>query len=428
MSKRKRMISMVMSAAMAAGLLAGCAGNTPVAETEASAAAAGEKEIYMFVSCPENADAIANAIEEYKKVAPNITINYETTQSDYPTLLKAKMNSGDTPDIFASTGGQEMKAYAEYSYDLSGQPLASSLTDSAKATMTYEDKLLGIPVISNAFGMMYNQELFDQAGISAMPATFTELEAACEKLSAAGIQPFTNGYKEWWVYKYVFQNFIDVASEGDPEALVQSFIDGTAKVSDYPVLAENYFDYVDLTVKYGDAKPLETDLNAEITAFSTGKAAMMTGIGAPMEPSVKAISPEMKISFCGYQVDENPEHFFIVAGAEQAYRVNKDSKVLNETLDFLNWLYCDYGKTWFPEVMNAIPPIGDTPLPNTDVAAALTSFMETREPGVPSAVYSLDSFHQKFGEIMQSYVAGSKTREEAVKEIEQQWTELGAIE
>ena len=78
--------------------------------------------------------------------------------------------------------------------------------------MTYEDKLLGIPVISNAFGMMYNQELFDQAGISAMPATFTELEAACEKLSAAGIQPFTNGYKEWWVYKYVFQNFIDVAS------------------------------------------------------------------------------------------------------------------------------------------------------------------------------------------------------------------------
>ena len=58
-----------------------------------------------------------------------------------------------------------------------------------------------IHILSNAFGMMYNQELFDQAGISAMPATFTELEAACEKLAAAGIQPFTNGYKEWWVYK-----------------------------------------------------------------------------------------------------------------------------------------------------------------------------------------------------------------------------------
>lgn len=424
---RKSMVLVMTSLALTVGLIAGC-GAAPSQPSESpKSVTAEEKEIYMFVSCPENADAIAVAIEEYKKVAPHITINYETTQSDYPTLLKAKMNSGDTPDIFASTGGQEIRAYADYSYDLTGEPLASSLTDAAKATMTNEDKLLGIPVISNAFGMMYNQELFDQVGIEAMPATFSELEAACETLNAAGIQPFTNGYKEWWVYKYVFQNFVDVANPEDPAGLIQSFIDGTAKLSDYPVLAEDYFNYVDLTVKYGDAKPLETDLNAEITAFSTGKAAMMTGIGAPMEPNVRAISPDMKISFCGYQVNEDPNNFFITAGAEQAYRVNKDSKVLPETLDFLNWLYCDYGKTWFPEVMNAIPPIKDTPSPKTDVAAALSEFTQNHEPGVPSAVYSLDSFHQKFGEIMQSYIAGSVTREDAIQEIEQQWKELGAM-
>ena len=52
MNKRKRMISMVMSAAMTAGLLAGCAGNAPLSETGAFAAAAEEKVIYMFVSCP----------------------------------------------------------------------------------------------------------------------------------------------------------------------------------------------------------------------------------------------------------------------------------------------------------------------------------------------------------------------------------------
>lgn len=422
---KKRITKVLTCVSLLASMLVGC-GSAPSSQADSTTVGADEKEIYMFVSCPENADAIAVAIEEYKKVAPNITINYETTQSDYPTLLKAKMNSGDTPDIFASTGGQEISAYADYSYDLSGEALASALTDSAKATMMYEDKLHGIPVISNAFGMMYNQELFTQAGITQMPATFSELEAVCEKLSAAGIQPFTNGYKEWWVYKYMFQNFIDAASD-DPAALVSSFIEGTAKLSDYPELAEDYFNYVDLTVKYGDTKPLETDLNAEITSFATGKAAMMTGIGAPMEPSVKAISPDMRISFCGYQVNEDPNNFFIAAGAEQAYRVNKDSEVLKETLDFLNWLYCDYGKTWFPEVMNAIPPIKDTPSPKTDVAAELAVFTEKNEPGVPSAVYSLDSFHQKFGEIMQGYVAGTVTREDAIKDIELQWKELGAM-
>lgn len=424
---KKKMFLMVIGLVLTVSLLAGCKEKPDTGGIDSGTAAAEQKEIYMFVSSPENADAIAVAIEEYKKVAPNVIINYETTQSDYPTLLKAKMNSDSMPDIFSSTGGQEIEAYAEYSYDLSEQPIAQFLTDGSKATMTYEGRLLGIPVISNAFGMMYNQELFDQVGISAMPSTFSELEEACAKLSEAGIQPFTNGYKEWWVYKYVFQNFIDAANPEDPAALVQSFIDGTAKLSDYPVLAEDYFNFVDLTVKYGDKKPLETDLNAEITAFSTGKAAMMTGTGAPMEPGVKAVSPEMKIGFCGYQVNDDPNNFFITVGAEQAYRVNKDSKVLQETLDFLNWLYGDYGKTWFPEVMNAIPPIKDASYPETDIAAAVNELSQTSEPGVPSAVYSLDSFHQKFGEIMQSYVAGDITREAAIKDIEQQWIALGAM-
>lgn len=425
----KRMVAVMSCIGLAASVLAGCQSREADAGGASSQSAAQEeKEIYMFVSCPENADAIADAIEQYKEVAPNITINYETTQSDYPTLLKTKINSGDMPDIFASTGGQEIRAYAQYSYDLSEEPLAEALTDAAKATMTYEDQLLGIPVIANAFGMMYNPELFAQAGITEAPETLSELEEACGKLEAAGVQPFTNGFKEWWVYKYVFQSFIDAAAPEDPEGLVQSFIEGSAKLSDYPVLAENYFDLVDLMVKYGDQKPLETDLNAEISAFALGEAAMMTGTGAPMEASVRAISPDMEIGFCGYPVDEDPEHTFLVAGAEQAYRVNKDSEVLQETLDFLNWLYCDYGKTWFPEVMNSIPPIKDTESPDTDVAAALTEFEQTREPGVPSAVYSLDSFHQKFGEIMQNYVAGTIDRGEAVTQIEEQWVQLGQIE
>lgn len=423
---KKRIVSLLLCAGMSVSMLAGCSGGG--SGTDESASSKEEKEIYMFVSCPENADAVETAIEEYKKVAPNVTINYETTQSDYPTLLKAKINSGDMPDIFASTGGQEIKAYAEYSYDLSEEPLASALTDAAKATMTYEDKLLGIPVISNAFGMMYNPELFAQAGITEVPDTYSELKEACEKLETAGIQPFTNGFKEWWVYKYVFQNFIDAVAPEDPEGLVQSFIDGTAKMSDYPILSQNYFNLVDLMTEYGDEKLLETDLNAEISAFAMGEAAMMTGTGAPMEASIRAISPDMEIGFCGYPVDDNPDNTFIVAGAEQAYRVNKDSEVLQETLDFLNWLYCDYGKTWFPEVMNSIAPIKDTEYPDTDVASALQEFEESKVPGIPSAVYSLDSFNQKFGEIMQNYVAGSIEREEAISQIEEQWIQLGDSE
>src|SRR5271169_5580464 len=74
-------------------------------------ATAAPKEIRMFISQPEYADAINKLIAEYKKVAPDVTINYETTQSDYPTLLKARLNSGRAPDIFGSTSGKEIAVY-----------------------------------------------------------------------------------------------------------------------------------------------------------------------------------------------------------------------------------------------------------------------------------------------------------------------------
>ena len=77
------------------------------------------KEISIFISMPEYADAIRELINEYKKVKPDVVIHYETTQSDYPTLLKVKLNSGDLPDIFASTTGKEIELYKEYSLDLS---------------------------------------------------------------------------------------------------------------------------------------------------------------------------------------------------------------------------------------------------------------------------------------------------------------------
>ena len=142
---KKKLLSVLLCTAMLTTVLAGCGsgndgGSAPAPEApaadesadasaaEAPAASSDEPaEIYMFISSPEYADAINTLIEEYKNVAPNVTINYETTQNDYPTLLKAKLNSGEVPDIFSSTSGKEIDVYKEYSFDLSGQAWGRSL-------------------------------------------------------------------------------------------------------------------------------------------------------------------------------------------------------------------------------------------------------------------------------------------------------------
>lgn len=208
---KKKFLSAILCAAMGVTMLAGCGssgGNGGDSSQSASAKSDDSGEIYMFISQPEYADAIGELIDEYKKVAPNVTINYETTQNDYPTLLKAKLNSGETPDIFSSTSGKEIDTYKEYSYDLTGQPLTETMLDSVAATMQSPSDgngCYGVAIKGNYFGIVYNKDIFEECGITEFPSTVSAMKDACEKISAKGYQPFTTGFNEWWVFKHIRQ-------------------------------------------------------------------------------------------------------------------------------------------------------------------------------------------------------------------------------
>jgi raffinose/stachyose/melibiose transport system substrate-binding protein len=180
------------------------------------ASAEQSAEINMFISQPEYADQVRALIDAYKEVAPSVTINYETTQNDYPTLLKTKINAGECPDIFSTTSGKEIGVYLDYSYNFADQPAAAAMQDSVKAVMMSGDEVHGFALKSNYFGIVYNKKIFDEVGITEFPSTVEAMKAACEKLSAAGYQPFSTGFAEWWVYKHVFQHFLDAASD-NPE-------------------------------------------------------------------------------------------------------------------------------------------------------------------------------------------------------------------
>lgn len=184
------------------------------------------------------------------------------------------------------------------------------------------------------------------------------------KISAKGYQPFTTGFNEWWVFKHIWQHFLDAAAKDaglSTSDLIAKFEKGEAKVSDYPELYNNYFDFIDLAVKYGDEKPLETALDGEESAFGTGKAAMVLGQGAWIEADCLSINPDLNIGFNGYPVTEDASQCQVISGSDQALHVNKDSKVLQQTLDFLNWWYTsDYGKSWFTDVAGVVPPVEST--------------------------------------------------------------------
>lgn len=445
---KKKLLGLLLCGTMAVSMLTGCAsktGETATKETTNEVATeekvAGEEakaetensdepvEISMFISSPEYADAVNALIEAYKEVKPNVTINYETTQNDYPTLLKAKLNSGECPDIFSSTSGKEIGVYLDYSQNLADQPLADAMSDSVKSVMKSGDEVHGLSIKGNLFGVVYNKDIFSEVGISEFPQTLSELQAACEKISAAGYTPFSTGFAEWWVFKHTFQPFLTAAQPDDVEGLVKDFAAGNVKMKDYPEIYDGFFDFIDLVVKYGDAKPLETDLSGELAALASGKVAMISGQGAWVEADVLKINPDIKIGFDGYPVSEDAAACKVIAGSDQALRIYKDSEVLDEVLEFCNWWYTsDYGKSWFVDVAGVIPPIDDAKVPEFEIIKQGNAHIEEEGAGTLAIVYSTDSFHQAFGEIMQSYVAGTLDKDGACEAIEAKWVELEGAE
>ena len=458
---KKKLLSVLLCTAMMTTVLAGCgsggdAGSAPAAEpaaqepaaeapaaeepaaeapaAEAPAAEAGsseEAEIYMFISSPEYADAINTLIDEYKTVAPNVTINYETTQNDYPTLLKAKLNSGEVPDIFSSTSGKEIDVYKEYSFDLSGQALETTMQPAVASMMASPEDgsgLYGIAIKGNYFGMIYNKAIFEECGIAEFPQTVSEMEAACEKISAAGYKPFTTVFNEWWVFKHVWQHFLDAAAANagmSSAELVAKFEKGEAKVSDYPELYNNFFSFIDLAVKYGDDKPLETALDGELSAFGTGKAAMVLGQGAWVEADLLAIDPDLQIGFNGYPVTDDAAQCQVIAGSDQALRISADSDALQATLDFVNWWYTsDYGKAWFTDVAGVVPPVVSDVESTFEVVKQGDALSASKGAADLSICYSTDSWHQTFGEIMQSYISGAADKDASCAQIEEQWAAI----
>lgn len=381
-------------------------------------------EINMFIPSPEYADAVNELIAAYKEVAPNVTINYETTQNDYPTLLKSRINAGTTPDIFGTTSGKEIADYAEYSYNFAGSPAAEAMDPAVAAMMVYGDgEIHGFALKGNYFGMLYNKAIFEEVGLE-FPKTLDEFEAACEKLAEAGYQPVTTGFAEWWVFKHVMQHFLDAATD-DPAALVAAFQAGEAHFKDYPVLYDNFFRFIDLCVKYGGNKPLETDLAGEVSAFGTGKAAMVTGQGPWVEADVLAIDDAMQIGFAGYPVTDDPTQSQVIAGSDQALRINKDSANLDAVMDFVNWWYTsDYGKDWFCDVAGVIPPITGAKMADMQIIAQGSELAAADGAAALSICYSSDSFNQAMGEAIQAYIGGSLDKDACCAQIEAKWVEL----
>ena len=106
------------------------------------------------------------------------------------------------PDVYMTLGGAKTKDMVD-----AGQvmDISDKISDTVKKQMSsslesvsYDGKVYAVPVTVQPGGIWYSKDLFKQAGIDAVPTTFSELKTDVQKLRSAGIDPIALGGKDAW--------------------------------------------------------------------------------------------------------------------------------------------------------------------------------------------------------------------------------------
>ncbi|WP_227937167.1 ABC transporter substrate-binding protein [Alkalihalobacillus deserti] len=339
--------------------------------------------------------------------------------------LIAQLASGRGPDIFTNGGYEEAKMWSDYLEDLSDQPWVENAFEDALASMKIDDAIYGMPINLEGYGFIYNKDLFKEAGIETLPKTLTELIAAAEKLEAAGIMPFANGYYEKWKLGHLLN--IAFAQQEDPDAFIKGLNDGTQEI-EHNQKFKDLVKLLDVTIIYGNENPLTTDYNMEVNLFATGKAAMIQQ-GNWIQPMIDQQTPNMNIGFLPIAINDDPKNDALAVGVPNYWVVNKQStpEKKKEAKKFLNWMVSsELGKQFMTEQFKFIPafkhietnhlgPLADDIIRYT-IEEKTLSFNWFKYPGG-----ARDEFDHEFGLAMQAYVDKQLNHDQLLQELQKSW-------
>ena len=143
---------------------------------------------------------LAKAFE--KKTGVKVQIQAIQNEDFEGKLTTAMQDPASGPDVYMTLGGAKTKDMVD-----AGQvmDITDKISDTVKKQMSsslesvsYDGKVYGVPVTVQPGGIWYSKDLFKQAGIDAVPTTFSELKTDVQKLRSAGIEPIALGGKDAW--------------------------------------------------------------------------------------------------------------------------------------------------------------------------------------------------------------------------------------
>ncbi|GAA5210652.1 ABC transporter substrate-binding protein [Microbacterium kyungheense] len=249
------------------GALSACSGGAGDGTTEIS--------FMMWGDGGDTQTAYEDVIAAFEEENPDISVNAEFfNTNDYDNILKTRLSGGAGPDVYGFDLGNIESFVADgFAADLSdgGESYLKKLTPEAAEDSQREGGTYNLPISLSGNGIIYNKALFEKAGITEEPTTYSELLEDAQKLSDSGTIPFAMSAQDNWWPQFIV--YYPLAEHGANEELGAEMAAGEATFSDSKPWKES-LDIVHELTPYYMPNPVGTSQTAAQSAFLAGQSAM----------------------------------------------------------------------------------------------------------------------------------------------------------
>lgn len=381
-------------------------------------------ELYYYKQ--ENQDGLKKLVAQFVKENPGITIDMLIVPNDADATMSARAAQGKLPDILQMQSYSRVQEYAEKGYlvDLTKQPVLGKVVDSAKPSVTWNNKFWGLPMDFAGIGIIYNKDIFAKYNLKA-PTTYRELDKVCRTLNDKGVTPFAGLLKENWSMGH-FITMVHTSLLAEKGIPVSTFIaDMNAGKTSYGVVdTDKLFAIIDFYRKNMDKNAEEMAWNEQQASFAEGKAAMMVQ-GLWSYGAAIGTNPKLNCGFIPFPVFNDAKKNIFYADVDSCFGVSAQSSPEKKAaaLKFLEWLSTPQAqKIWVEDYKLTLSFKGaDVSKLGGPFVDLMTNVNKNGAYPWAFASYPTAVFEDACKNGAQQYVFNKKTADEVIADIDKQW-------
>lgn len=451
----RKALALILAIMLLTTLLAACGKKTDEATTTNTSTEAGTKTettekkaetteksdvtLSMMVSQGWLDDKDYGLIDTFTEQT-GIEIDVQVTPADqYHDLLKSKLTSGSTTDLFWSQVNPfaiktELIDPESYCMDFTGAPWIDVMNPARLPSVSFNDKVFGLMLWHNSpeFVMVYNKTLFNELGITKAPTTYAELLAACEAIDSKGIIPWFVPGADGWQHQLAFFQIGGVYEESQP-GLYEKLNTNEAKFQDNAKMLEVLEQMKELSEKnYFGKDWIGTDSTNLNNVMGERQAAMVMASPGQIAAIKEATSTTDEYGL-----------FLIPLGDNQSYPTNpsgpamfasKDTKYAKEVQMYYEFVtkqeslqyLLDNSPTWTN--IDVTLPVEQHWIPEEEEFMSRVDKSKMSTPVLQTGVKYVNEQWMDVGKDMVGFFMGQLTAEDVLLNVDERRAEMGKVQ